>query len=114
MAFGSFFMSILSESKISLCEAAALLPGNRPGKRVSFSTVWRWVMRGVLAADGETRVRLEAVRVGAKWVTSHEAIARFSEALTPDLGGGAATARTPVERKRAASAASKRLEAIGI
>jgi hypothetical protein len=107
-------MSILQESKVTLYEAAGLLPGSRPGKRVNFSTVWRWVMRGVLAGDGVTRVRLEAVRIGAKWITSHEAISRFSAALTPDLDGSAATARTPVERNRAASAASKRLEAIGI
>ena len=35
--------SILSETLLTLHDAARLLPSNRAGKRVNFATVWRWV-----------------------------------------------------------------------
>jgi hypothetical protein len=44
------------------------------------STVFRWIIKGLPAAAGG-RVRLEAVRRGRKWFTSHAALRRFFAAL---------------------------------
>src|ERR1035438_2929339 len=98
---------ILSESVISIHEAAALFPGRQPGKSLNFSTVWRWILKGIRANDGQV-VRLEACRLGSRWVTSREAIARFSAALTPTHD--AEPISTPPARKRSADATAKKLE----
>jgi hypothetical protein len=87
------------------------LPG-RDGKPIHFSTVFRWVVKGVRGPAGE-RVRLDALRIGGRWVTSASALQRFAEALTPQLDGGA-TPATPTQRQRAAERAGKELEALGI
>jgi hypothetical protein len=64
------------ESRISLAQAAKLIPPTRQGKPVHASTLVRWILHGVRG------VRLEAARLGGRWVTSHEALDRFSAALT--------------------------------
>jgi hypothetical protein len=73
---------ILSETTLSLAQAAARLPSFRLGKPVNASTVWRWINDGVKLPDGTT-VRLEAVRLAGRWLTSAEALARFADAQTP-------------------------------
>ena len=105
--------TILVESTLSLHDACRLLPSSRAGKKLNLCTIWRWINDGVLALDG-SRVRLEAVRVGGRWVTSVESISRFSAALTGDTGNAPAPIRTPAARSRAAEVARKKLEAIGI
>lgn len=106
-------MGILQESVISLQDAANDLPsGMKPGKPIHFSTLWRWVLRGCLAIDGR-RVRLEAVRLGGRWLTSREALQRFSDALSHDQADEPKT-RTPTGRKRDISTARKKLEKMGI
>lgn len=60
-------------------ETDELLPVNRIcktriGKRMSPATLWRWRLKGVNGA------RLECVRVGASWCTTHEAFSRFLRA----------------------------------
>jgi Protein of unknown function (DUF1580) len=106
-------MSILDETTISLHEAAAQFPGRCPGKKLNFSTVWRWVLKGV-TANGQV-VKLQAVRLGSRWITSKEAIRRFSEALTPTNTNTQVekSGRTPSRRARDNSAAKKQLEEIG-
>src|SRR5579883_403932 len=71
-----------SENLLSLAEAVKLLPAGRGGRRVHFSTVLRWVLDGAKGPDG-TRVRLEGVRLGGRWLTSRQALQRFVEKLTP-------------------------------
>lgn len=71
----------LDEQVLSLDKARELIPG-RDGQRVGFTTVWRWVTFGVLDPKGR-RVKLEARRLGGRWLTSKEAIERFTIALTP-------------------------------
>ena len=106
-------MSILDETTISLQDAAASLPsGMSRGKTMNFSTIWRWALRGVLAIDGR-RVKLEAVRLGGRWLTSREAIQRFSDALTHAQGSDEPV-RTPTERIRANSTAKRKLEKMGV
>jgi hypothetical protein len=82
--------------------------------KTHFSTIFRWIFKGLPAPSGE-RVRLEACRLGAKWVTSDEAVARFSAALTPALDGEPApTSRSATKRQQASERAARELVAKGI
>src|SRR5262245_39050896 len=64
-----------------LHEAALLVPG-RGRARVHASTLARWITRGVRTPDGR-RVRLRAVRLGSKWLTTRGWIEEFAAAQTP-------------------------------
>ncbi len=112
MANDQLTTEILSGGGLTLPAAAKILPPHRgEGECTSHVTLWRWVTVGARAADGRT-VKLEAVRLGSRWLTSRPAIGRFMAALTVD-----APATTPdhtaSERQRAAEAAARRLEAAG-
>ena len=63
-----------SEKVVSFTEAAKALPVIN-GRRIHPSALWRWARKGVKG------VRLETRRLGGRFVTSMEAIARFSKAL---------------------------------
>jgi hypothetical protein len=76
---GGLSMNMLSETLISFRAAAALLPSTQPGECVCFTTIWRWATKGI-CRNGE-RVKLDAVRIGGRWVTSHQALERFTAAL---------------------------------
>jgi hypothetical protein len=103
----AFLMSILDESTLTIGEAA-------PIARTSFCSLWRWILRGVPGPDGR-RVRLEAIRCGGMWLTSREALQRFTEAITPRFDAEATTApRTATQRQRASEKAAKRLAEAGI
>jgi hypothetical protein len=76
--------------------------------------VLRWITEGVPGPDGR-RVKLEGLRVGCRWLTSEEALARWAERLTPEVEAAPPPApRTPAQRKRAAEKAAKQLEEAGI
>jgi len=62
------------EELVTLADAVQLVP-RTGGKRVHFSTLWRWALRGVRGH------RLEHVRVGRTICTSREALNRFFHAL---------------------------------
>jgi hypothetical protein len=99
------------EPLIALTQAARKYPGHRGAARLHPATLTRWILAGVRAPDGR-RVRLEAVRVGCRWLTSEAALARFAAALTPRPGGhpaAAAEVRTPHQRDRAADQAAAAL-----
>jgi hypothetical protein len=100
--------TILNENTLSLSQAAKRLPAGRNGAPVSLACVLRWVLDGARAPDGQ-KVRLEAVRIGGRWITSIEALARFAEALTPRTADGPAPTRTPRQQR-----AEKELEQLGI
>jgi hypothetical protein len=104
-----------TEPLITLYAAAALIPPARKGKKTNFSTIFRWVFEGVHGPDGE-RVRLEAVRVGCRWMTSRQALQRFVERLTPRIGEAPDSPgrRTPGRRQRASERAAKQLESMGV
>jgi hypothetical protein len=105
---------LLAETLLTLYEAARRLPPSRRGRPVSFSCVLRWIRDGIPGPDGR-RVKLEGVRVGARWLTSEEALARWAERLTPRLDAEPAPLpRTPTQRRRASEKAAKQLERIGI
>jgi hypothetical protein len=107
-------LDILNEATISLAEACQLLPRGRNGAKPHLSTLIRWISKGAPRPDG-TRIRLSAVRVGAKWVTSRQALQRFAVALTPLAEDSQRTThRTPRQRQRASECAAKQLDRIGI
>jgi hypothetical protein len=107
---------IQSGEGLSLSGAGRLFPGHRGGKSVDPSTVFRWVTKGTRATGG-CAVKLEAVRVGTRWLTSKGAVARFVFALTSAAGTNSIPqsppSRTPSARRRAAKVAAAKLERMG-
>jgi hypothetical protein len=73
--------SLLDETLVTLSQSARRVPGYRRDAPTNPSTIWRWITSGVALPDG-TRIRMEAVRCGNRWLTSAEALARFVEAQT--------------------------------
>ncbi len=68
-------IDVQREELLTLNQAAVRFPGNA-GQPLSYGTIHRWVTAGVKG------VRLEASRLGGRWITSMEAIQRFTERLT--------------------------------
>lgn len=107
-------IDIRNEPPITLSALARLLPPGRRGKPVSLSCIFRWIVHGVLAPDGRTRVRLEASRCGGRWLTTMAAVERFIAAQTPRLNDEPTPApRTPGQRERAQRRAGKLLDDAG-
>jgi hypothetical protein len=107
-------IDLSTECPINLNEATRFVPASRGAKRTHLSTILRWILTGAKAHSGEV-IRLEALRLGGKWVTSREALQRFAERLTPSLEGRhTATPRPPTTRQRASEQAAKELKRIGI
>jgi hypothetical protein len=106
-------IDLQNEQLLGLAEIANLLPPGRRRRPVVASTILRWVIHGVKLASGEV-VRLEAVRLGGRWLSSAEALARFAAAQTPTLGDARPTPRPPASRRRASERADRKLAAIGI
>src|SRR5436309_12638234 len=103
-----------SETPLSLAEAKKLVPPSRGGKTTHLSTLLRWILTGSRGPAGEV-VRLEAVRLGGRWMTSREALQRFAERLTPrqDAPETQAAPRTPGQLRRAAERAGAQLDRVG-
>jgi len=106
---------IFGEGPVPLAAATKLIPPGRSGKATAISTLVRWITTGAKDLHGQ-RVRLEAVRVGDRWMTSRPALERFIERLTPRFEDSepAPAPRTMTQRQRAAERAAKELEAAGI
>lgn len=66
---------LVNEHIVTFSEAAAKLPRFN-GKRPHASTIWRWARKGLNGITLETR------RVGGRFVTSIEALERFTIALS--------------------------------
>jgi hypothetical protein len=87
----------------SLSQAARLFPAYRQSRPVNPSTVYRWITEGVHLADG-SRLRLEAVRLGGRWLTSVQAIERFITGQTPQFPDAAPKPRTRTAKQQAKAA----------
>ena len=87
----------------SLAKAARIIGANAP------STAFRAAQKGVTLPDG-TRVKLEAIRSGKKWLTTEAAVRRFLEAqqASPSMCG--APPRSPSARRRASEAAAAKAD----
>lgn len=92
-------INALSETLLTLREAAALPPFRRFGRPVHVATLWRWRSRGARAVDG-SRVRLETLRLPDGVRTSVQAIERFIVLLN---NPGADAERSPSQREKASA-----------
>jgi len=112
---------LLQETLLSLSQAGRRFPRTRSGRspHLTPSAVWRWVVDGVRAADGG-RVKLDAVFVAGRWLTSIEAIERFVQAQQPqvsasDMAPSQTTEPTsPVEWRRNAEHDGAELDRLGL
>jgi len=101
------------EPRITLSQAASKYPGNRGAGRLHPATLTRWILAGIKALDGRI-VRLEAERLGCRWLTTSDALRRFAAALT-NLPPAEETPapRSTVARSKASAAAARELEKMG-
>jgi hypothetical protein len=108
-------IDLINEVVYSFAKATQFVPPGRNGRKSHISTLLRWATKGAKAPDG-TIVRLEAKRLGGRWVTSREAILRFMAALTPQMDGEADVhnVRTARSRRRGDEQAAKELDRLGI
>jgi hypothetical protein len=95
-----------NESVLALSQAARRIPLNHNGKGVHVGTLMRWIRKGVKG------VRLEATRLGGRWVTSPEAIQRFADRLAGVQFAKASPCPQP-SRTAAADRADQELERLG-
>jgi hypothetical protein len=106
---------VVAGDALTLSAAARLLPSHRGDGRVSATTIWRWITAGTRTSDGRT-FRLEAARVGGRWLTSRAALARYAAALTPAANPTptpSTPTRTPAARRKASERAAARLAEAG-
>ncbi len=101
---------LLKEDLVELKDVPHLLPG----RRLTFSSVYRWAHPGPKRGQP-----LEVVRLGARLFTSKQALARFAAASTaadPYIGtqSKATKPRTAAKRAKAIKLAEGRLAESGI
>ena len=107
-------IDLRNETIISLAAAARMLPPGRRGRPVTLSCILRWILDGVRLKSGQI-VRLEAVRLGGRWITSTEALQRFAAGQTPEPEDLARPLPlTPSARHRASARAAAELNKVGI
>lgn len=99
-------------------EIAARLP-RLDGKRIALSTLWRWTTKGCRG------VKLESRRLGGRFVTSVEAVDRFSAKLAeldsdptptpaPTISSKLPSKRTESQRQKALRKAESELVNAGM
>src|SRR5262245_6482865 len=93
-------LDLITREGLTLAEAARLIPGRKPGKRVDVNTVWRWCQKGVRGG-----LRLRSVLVGSTRLTTRTWLREFIQARNqglppepPPAPGTASQARTASER----------------
>src|SRR3954469_461769 len=104
-------INLTREKLITLSQASRWIGKGRAGRPLHQLTVLRWILDGVRTKTGET-VRLEGCRLGSRWLTSIEALQRFSNRLTPNFDD-TPSLRTQTQSSRAAERAKKQLEDLG-
>ena len=111
---------LLFESLISFGQAAKLVPPYRGTKpNANPSTLFRWAYTGVKLPNGE-RLKLEAIRLGNRWLTSKEALQRFSDTLSAarrpidDNPLPQGSVRTPSRRLKGSERAAQELGEFGL
>ncbi len=100
-----------SETILTFAEAAKHLPIFN-GKKCHTSTIWRWARRGCQG------IKLETRRLGGRFVTSLEALDRFSKALAeidlPDRPAPPPKKPTSRQRERSIARSEATLRSGGI
>jgi hypothetical protein len=105
-------IDLRNETPLSLSQAAKTLPPGRRGQPVTLSCLLRWILNGVKTPDGV--VRLEAIRMGRRWITSIEALERFADKQTPRPHEWPHSSPSVKQRQRASQRAERDLEKMGI
>jgi hypothetical protein len=91
-----------TEQIVSFAQGAAYIK-TRTGKKLHTSALWRWARKGVRG------VKLECIRVGGEFMTSIEAIGRFTAALAnvePAVRAGRDVATQPSNKTSVAAKSS--------
>jgi hypothetical protein len=83
-------IDIATESLISLKDAAARIPSSRAGRPTHAATIWRLI---------QSR-KLEAIRLGGRWVTSLEALQRYADAETRAALGEPVSSAPIISKRR--------------
>jgi hypothetical protein len=103
-------LALIEKEGLTLTEAAALLPGRKPGKRLYVNTLRRWCMKGL-----RNGVRLRTVVVGGHRLTTRRWLQEFIQAMSEAREPGESNPpviRTPRQRKSAAERAVEEWKAI--
>jgi hypothetical protein len=99
---------------MKLAQAAKLFPPYRLGRPVTISCLIRWICDGIRTPGGG-RVKLEAARLGKRYLTTKPAVKRFLAAQAAEAAPAAGPApRPPAGRKRASDHAADELTKLGI
>jgi len=106
-------MDIFTGSTLTIHQACQVLPRGRNNSRPHFATVLSWIKRGRKAPDG-TLVKLKALYISSKWVTTREDLVRFFERLTPSAEQTPLPISSPSARNKAAEQAAKEVDEKGI
>jgi Protein of unknown function (DUF1580) len=91
--------------------AKELLPGKRTNAHIHPVTMARWALHGVRLLDG-TRLYLQVIRCGSRFLTSRAAVIRFLDAQTRACQSGrvpTAGGRNQAEAAAAVAAAGDRV-----
>jgi hypothetical protein len=117
MASQQLIEQILAEGGAGVTELAKAIGKFRSGRPTSPATIVRWITAGIQLPDRRT-VRLEAVRLGGRWLSSRQRLIEFllkqQQGEVVSLKALAAKpVRSPSSRKRAATDAGRQLEAVG-
>jgi hypothetical protein len=104
---------ILTEGPIGMSAAARLYGSFRGGRPTHPTTPTRHHLHGVILPDGQV-VRLEAVRIAGRLMTSRAAVARFIAAQQIEQPPATPPTRSPSARRRASEAAAEHLARAGI
>lgn len=95
-----------------LSQIARRVPRTRESKPVTLSCVLRWVLNGARGPDGD-RVKLEAVRIAGRWISTPGALRRWILAQVEVVKPPTAL-RTSARRQQASERARRQLEKLGI
>jgi hypothetical protein len=93
---------------LTLTEATKLIPGRRPGKRVSLPTIWRWCKHGLRHG-----IRLQSIMVGGQRCTTRQWLQDFIAAISKDSHPETLprpALRTPSQRLTASERAAEELK----
>jgi hypothetical protein len=107
--------TITDQPLMTVAQVCSRLPGARTNRRVSPSTVTRWILIGCPGRSG-VRIKLAATRAGGRWLIAQHDLNSFFEALaatTTIASERVAPSRTEMKRRIASDRAARELERRG-
>jgi hypothetical protein len=108
-------MSDESDLPLTIGQLVSRIPGARGARRLSPSTVTRWILTGCPARNGQ-RVRLPATRAGSRWLVRQSDLDEFFRLLAAEPNSCApasAEASRPTSPRRQPNYAARELERRG-